>query len=60
MRPVSVRVGVTDGVNTEIRGKEIKEDDLVVTGEERRDAGQGTTNPFLPQMGHPKSTSGTH
>ena len=37
VRPVAVRVGLTDGLNTELLGGEIKEGETVVTGVEPKD-----------------------
>lgn len=36
-RPVAVKVGLTDGLNTEVLGGEIKEGDVVITGVEPKD-----------------------
>ena len=55
VRPVKVRTGYTDGVNTEITGFVEKGTDLppgtqVVVGEQRAQvADDGTTNPFAPK-----------
>jgi HlyD family secretion protein len=56
VKPVAVRIGLTDGVNTEIVSGDLTEGTPVITGESRQngaDAG-GTTNPFTPQMFRPK------
>lgn len=52
LKPYRVRTGVTDGLNTEIRGK-IREGDEVVlsmTTAQSGQAGQQQQNPFAPQM----------
>ncbi len=51
VRPVQVKIGASDGAQTEIVAGEVKEGDLVVTGEEHNDVGGGgTTNPFAPPI----------
>jgi HlyD family secretion protein len=61
VRPLEVTVGATDGTLTEIRGSDVKEGMLVVTGEEsdeETDDQQSaattdedkTSNPFLPKL----------
>lgn len=51
VRPIRVRVGLTDGVNTQIEGRDLSEGMEVVTGVQSADAGgQTATNPFLPKM----------
>jgi HlyD family secretion protein len=53
VRPVNVRVGLTDGANTEIDGKDLAEGTEVVTGEaEAGGAPGGARNPFIPQFGN--------
>ena len=50
VRPVKVRVGLTDGTNTEVSGDEVKEGLEVVVGEQQTQAtGAKATNPFVPQ-----------
>jgi HlyD family secretion protein len=52
LQPRRVRTGVTDGLNTEIRGK-IEAGDEVVTGTttpQTAQSGQQQQNPFAPQM----------
>jgi HlyD family secretion protein len=59
IRPHRVRTGVTDGLNTEIRGRNIKEGDEVVLGMVSKEAKTTQTqqqNPFAPQM--PRGSSG--
>ena len=48
-RAVSVTVGVSDGLKTEVSG-EIKEGDQVIVGVNRGDEGGETSNPFAPKM----------
>jgi HlyD family secretion protein len=51
VRPVAVRVGVTDGVTTEISGDKIDEGTEVVIGEVHKEANaDDTTNLFTPTM----------
>lgn len=51
VRPAKVRVGLTDGLMTEVSGDDLQEGVEVVTGESKQNAGSGgTTNPFTPQM----------
>jgi HlyD family secretion protein len=51
VRPVKVRLGLSDGINTEVKGDEVKEGLLVVIGEKRQPKGDiSTTNPFVPQI----------
>jgi HlyD family secretion protein len=53
VKPVKLRVGKTDGTNTEVLSGELAEGASVVTGEIRADAGGGddAKNPFMPQFG---------
>jgi HlyD family secretion protein len=53
IRPHRVRTGVTDGLNTEVRGRNIKVGDEVVIGmitQDTKSAQQQQQNPFAPQM----------
>jgi HlyD family secretion protein len=52
VRPVHVKLGISDGVHTEIVSGELKEGDALVVGETRRDAdaANGGANPFTPRM----------
>jgi HlyD family secretion protein len=50
VRPIKVRVGLSDGVMTEILQGEIHEEDSVVTGESRSNGDGGTKNPFAPKL----------
>ena len=51
LRPIRVRVGLSDGLMTEVTGKGLDEGLDVIVGEERQAAaGAATTNPFTPQM----------
>ncbi len=60
LTPHRIRTGVTDGLNTEVRGRNIKEGDEVVLG---MSAGQDSKtsqqqqNPFAPQMQRPGGTT---
>jgi len=53
VRPVNVRIGVTDGSQTEVSGPDVSEGMDVVTGEVRKEDradGGDTTNPFMPKL----------
>jgi len=52
VKPVKVRVGMTDGTNTEILSDTIKEGTEVVTGESAKSSGgsDDARNPFMPQF----------
>jgi HlyD family secretion protein len=50
VRPVKVKIGLSDGLYTEITEGDINEDDTVVVGENRGGADSGTSNPFAPNM----------
>jgi HlyD family secretion protein len=52
VRPVKVRVGISDGAMTEVEGDELREGLAVVTSEEIQSEGSSstTTNPFTPQI----------
>ncbi|MDB5291260.1 MAG: efflux transporter, family, subunit [Massilia sp.] len=51
LKPITVHVGVTDGLMTEVSGDDLKEGTEIVTGEIRAGStGDGTTNPFAPQF----------
>jgi HlyD family secretion protein len=50
VRPAKVRIGLTDGVNTEIISGDLKDGSQVVVGEARQNGADNTTNPFMPQM----------
>jgi HlyD family secretion protein len=50
VRPVKVRLGLSDGLMTEIVTDELPEGAAVVVGENRANENGGTTNPFAPKM----------
>jgi HlyD family secretion protein len=53
VRPLRVRLGITDNINTEISGGELKEGDAVVTGDAVAGdvaGGDDAKNPFAPQF----------
>jgi HlyD family secretion protein len=50
VRPIKVRIGLSDGAMTEIKGNEVEENTKVVIGEMRQGSGEGTSNPFTPQL----------
>jgi HlyD family secretion protein len=51
VRPVKVRIGLSDGVMTEITGGDLADNTPVVIGEAHdNNSGGGTSNPFTPQL----------
>jgi HlyD family secretion protein len=51
VRPISVRLGPSDGTKTEVQGDELKEGLQIITGEQQQQTSDtGTTNPFVPQI----------
>jgi HlyD family secretion protein len=50
VRPIKVRIGLSDGAMTEIVGGDLKEETPVVVGEVHENNAAGTSNPFTPQM----------
>jgi HlyD family secretion protein len=50
VRPLTVTVGPTDGVMTEISGDGLKEGMEIVVGQQRKEDAEQTTNPFMPQL----------
>lgn len=50
VRPVEVKVGITDGTNTAVESGALQEGQQVVTGEAAETAQSGTQNPFVPQI----------
>jgi len=51
VRPIKARVGLSDGVMTEVHSDELQEGLAVVTGEQHQaDKAGATTNPFAPQF----------
>ena len=58
LRPVRVRAGISNGVNTEVEGKDLTEGLEVVTGLQTQTASQTETkNPFAPQIPRRSTTS---
>ncbi len=51
VRHVPVRMGITDGTNTEIVGEGLAEDMLVVVGEKPSENASAASNPFTPKIG---------
>jgi HlyD family secretion protein len=49
-KPVKVRIGLNDGLQTEIVKGEIQEGGAVVVGEARANTESGTSNPFTPKL----------
>jgi HlyD family secretion protein len=50
VRPIRVRVGYTDGANTEVSGEGVSEGLEIVIGDIRTSSSNGTSNPFAPKM----------
>lgn len=55
VRPIRIRIGYSDGVNTEVLSGDLREGMEVVTGEGRSNQLSGNANPFAPQMFGKKS-----
>ncbi len=49
-RPIKVRIGASDGIDTEISGPEIKEGMEVIVGELTPDQAADLSNPFAPKL----------
>jgi HlyD family secretion protein len=49
-RPVRVRIGVTDGIETEVSGRDLKEGMDVIVGEVTPDEAAAMNNPFAPKL----------
>lgn len=58
VKPMTVRVGATDGTMTEISGDGVQEDMEVVVGEAEQRVGDDTTSPFTPRMFGNRRSSG--
>ena len=58
VRPVAVRVGLSDGANTEVQSEELSEGTAVVLSMSQKDAGSlnSLTNPFTPQFNKRSTT----
>ncbi len=51
VKPIKVRLGPTDGSNTEIQSQNLQEGMQVVVGEQQKENEGGTTgSPFAPQI----------
>ena len=50
VRPVRVKLGLSDGTRTEITDGELKEGMNVVAGDALQTGGEDSSNPFAPQM----------
>jgi HlyD family secretion protein len=61
VRPIQVKLGLTDGTLTEVQGEGLAEGTILVTGVESQDAGgdqsASEANPFVPQFGK-RNTNG--
>jgi HlyD family secretion protein len=59
VKPIHVRLGVTDGVNTEVQSDELKEGQAIVVGEIAPGAAASSDdakNPFAPQFRRRRSS----
>jgi HlyD family secretion protein len=56
IKPIKVKLGETDGANTEVSGDELKEGMAIISGETRPEdaAASDAKNPFMPQFGQRK------
>lgn len=50
VRPIKLRLGLTDGMATEVIESDLKEKTAVVVGETTTDPATGSSNPFAPQL----------
>jgi HlyD family secretion protein len=50
VRPISVQIGLSDGISTEIVKGDVRDGTEVVVGEAHQNGGEGTTNPFTPKL----------
>ena len=50
VRPVEVRIGLNDGVRTEILGESVKEGDAVIVGQSVREADGAGGHPLVPDI----------
>jgi HlyD family secretion protein len=59
IRPIKVRLGLSDGTKTEVQSDELQEGLLVITGQQtQQTADSSTTNPFVPQIKRDKGSRG--
>ena len=50
VRPINVRVGISDGLMTEVVGGDLQEGTPVIVGETTNDGGANSSNPFAPKL----------
>jgi HlyD family secretion protein len=51
VRPLRVQVGLSDGVMTQVQGKDLSAGMVIVTGDrDQKEASTDTKNPFTPQF----------
>lgn len=55
VRPVSIAIGLTDGVQTEISGGDVDEGTEIVIGQNQADNPEDGATPFLPQLKNNKA-----
>ncbi|WP_406694057.1 efflux RND transporter periplasmic adaptor subunit [Singulisphaera sp. Ch08] len=55
VRPVSVEIGLTDGIQTEISGGDLDEGAEIVIGQNQQNDPQDGATPFLPQLKNNKA-----
>lgn len=53
VRPIPVKIGISDGQSTQIVGGDLKEGQPVVVGSMTKVSSEETTNPFTPKMMRP-------
>ena len=49
VRPIRVKVGISDGTSTEVSGDQLQEGQVAILGENVKSDTAATTNPFAPQ-----------
>ncbi len=55
VRPVSVEIGLTDGIQTEISGGNLEEGAEIVIGQNQQNDPEDGATPFLPQLKNNKA-----
>jgi HlyD family secretion protein len=55
VRPASVEIGMTDGIQTEIDGGDIDEGSEVVIGQIQHNSPEDSASPFLPKLKNDKA-----
>jgi len=55
VRPISVEIGLTDGIHTEVRGPNIEDGTEIVLGQTQETTPEDGATPFLPQIKNNKA-----